>query len=405
MKFILALALGLGSAVAFGKNAPPEIGFVEIRPGRQLHVEHYPAQNGRPTLFVANGLTFSTTDYRNLTRALKDLDPDLGIVLWDMVGMGETLLLDPPVRQRIPVEGQVADLRDLKKALRLTGQASLAGLSYGGAVALKYSTLHPEDFSHFIAIAPMLERLSDQDMWIRHMARMHMIWAAASPFPFATRFWDTVQQNLVSYMITWYRAISPGQGKSRADLEKDFARLSATDWWRESLLSAGVPDPNNYDEVYDYYLRILIYATYWMAEPSVLENQYKLEGVFRMVQGVKDWNALQAAKDYPKRKIHAMAAVQDEHVKIDRADAFWRSVPEEARASYLRLNYSRHKITSEWPRVTAVWLLNIINGNPELNQGYVFEGDAIDKKAVHDATIIPLDKVGFCEALLQTPTR
>lgn len=402
MKFIFILVLGFGCAAAFGKNAPPDIGVIEVRRGHKLYVEHYPAQNGRPTIFVANGLTFSTNDYRNLTRSLKDLDPDVGIVLWDMVGMGETLLLDPPVRNRIPIEEQIRDLKDLKSALKINGPASLAGLSYGGAVTLKYSTLHPHDFDHFIAIAPMLERLPDQDMWIRHMARMHMIWASASPVPFAARFWQTVQQNLVSYIWTWCRAIAPDAGKSRQDLEEKIADLSATEWWRNALLSAGVPDPHNFDEVYDYYLRILIYATYWMAEPSVLENQYKLEGVFRMVQGVKDWNAMDAAKLYPKRKIHALVALQDEHVKIERADTFWRSVPEEARASYLRLNYSRHKITSEWPRVSAVWLLNILNNNPELQQGHVFEGDAVDKKAIHGNTVIPLDKVGFCETFLRT---
>ncbi len=397
MKIFIALVLCFGSAVAFGKNTPLT-GVVEVRPGHNLYVEHYPAQNGRPTLFVANGLTFSTEDYQSLARALKELDPDVGLVLWDMVGMGETLLLDPPVRQRIPIEDQVQDLKDLKRTLRITGKSSLAGLSYGGALTLKYSTLHPEDFDHFIAFAPMLERLEEQDMWIRHMARVHMLWA---PYPYSRYFADVVFSNVLDYMITWYRALHPNQTKSKDELKKEFDHLTVKDWWQDSMMAAGLPDPRNFEDVYDYYLRILIYSTYWMAEPSVLDNRFKLEGVFRMVQGVKDWNAMAAAKDYPKGKIHAIAALQDEHVKIGRADAFWKSVPKDARASYLRLNYSRHKITTEWPKVSAVWLLNILNENPELNHGSTFKGDPIDKVAVHGSTVIPLDKVGSCESVLR----
>lgn len=400
MKFIISLALGLASCAAFGKNAP-FTGFIEVRAGHKLHVEHYPARNGRPTLFVANGLTFDTRDYASLVRALRDLDPDVGVVLWDMVGMGETLLLDPPVRDRIPVENQVQDLKDLKRALGITGKASLAGLSYGGAVTLKYSTLHPQDFDNFIAIAPMLERLPEQDMWIRHMARMHMIWAASSPFPFNGYYWTVLQSNLLDYIIGWYRALHPGEPKSRDDLRQEFDRMIGKDWLRDTMLASGLPDPRNFEDVYDYYLRILIYSTYWMAEPSVLENRFKLEGVFRMVQGVKNWNAMDAAKDYPKGKVHALVALQDEHVKIDRADLFWKSVPKDARASYLRLNQSRHKITTEWPRVSAVWLLNILNENPDLNRGYTFRGDAIDKTAIHGSILIPLDKVDSCEPLLR----
>lgn len=399
MKNLILFALCFGTALAYGKGAP-STGLVEVRHGRKIYVEHYPAAPDRPTLFVANGLTFSTRDYHALANALRELDPGVGIVLFDMVGMGDTLLIDPPVKNRIPIEEQIRDVRDLLHALKINGHVSLAGLSYGGAIALKYSTVFPTDFDAYIALAPMLERLPQQDMWIRNMTTWHMMYGAFLPTN-ANYFYSTLLKTTVENMVSWHLLTYPGAKERREELiERYQGLLKSADWWQELNRNSYMPDPTSYEQVYDYYLRILIYTTYWIPEPSVLENPYKLEGVFRMVQGVKDWNAMEAAKLFPKGKIHALAAVQDEHVKIDRMDAFWDHVPREARASYLRLNYTRHKISTEWPKVTAVWLLNILNKNPELNRGYTFSGDPIDKEAVHGSIRIPLNKVGQCESLL-----
>ena len=374
-KYIL-LSLLLSTASVHGKSTFLP-GFIEIRKGHKIYTEHYPAARGRPTLFVANGLTFSTKDYVNFAAALRKLDPGVGIVLYDMTGMGQTLLVDPPVKTGISIEDQVRDLRDLKRAMKITGPASLAGLSYGGALTLKYSTIHPDDFDHYIAMAPMLERLPEQDSWIRNMARWHIM--SASVFPLNFEYYiSTLRQNSVQNMVSWLG---------------------------ESLESKNLPDPSDFEAVYDFYLRILIYTTYWIPEPGVLDNPFKLEGVYRMVQGVKGWNAMDAAKNYPVGKIHALAGRQDEHVKFARMEAFWSSVPERARGSFLKLDSSRHKISTEWPMVTAAWILNILNNHPDLNRGLAFDGDPIRGEAVNGAITIPLkssNKAGLCESLLRT---
>jgi pimeloyl-ACP methyl ester carboxylesterase len=373
-----------------------------VRPGHKLYVEHYPAAPGRPTLFMANGLTFSTRDYENLKTALRQLDPGVGLVLWDMSAMGESLLEEAPITHAVPIETQVEDLHLLKRELGLTGRAVLAGLSYGGALALKTSLIYPNDFDQFVAIAPMLERLPDQDMWIRNMAQWHMMSAALFPANFGY-FISSVLNYCLQNAVSWHYVLYPSETRSRADITEHYQKMLATaDWLTNKLKPSQLPNPNNFEEVYDFYLRILIYSTYWIPEPTVLENPFKLEGIFRMVQGVKDWNAFKAARNLPPGKIHAIAAMDDEFVKSDRMNLFWEEIPRSARASFLRMKMSRHKVTNIWPKQTAAWLLQILAHNPDLNQGYIFEGNPMANEAIHDSIRIPLNKEAHCETFLGT---
>lgn len=400
MKKTFLLFLLVNTAATFAKTMRLEQ-MVEVRPGHRLYVQHRPAAPGRPTLFMANGLTFSTKDYDGFADAMKQLDPGVGLVLWDMVGMGKTLLAKAPANYRIPIEEQVEDLHALKSALGIHGQVALAGLSYGGALTLKHALTYPDDFDAYIPIAPMLERLPSQDMWIRqmtvwHMTSAHMFWN----FSF---FVNNLRSLCVRNMLSWHRMFFPSEDRGEAELTEHYQKALHSMDWMTTLNNETLPDPNDFEAVYDFYLRILIYTTYWIPEPGVLENPFKLEGIFRMVQGVKEWNAHDIAARLPDHKIHAIAALQDEHVKIDRMDAFWDKIPDRAKASYLHLNMSQHKVPTQWPRSTAAWILQILNRNPELQRGFTFEGNPLFGYATHDRVKIPLDqdKEGNCEPLLR----
>jgi len=350
MKNIILALLLLSTASVYGKSSSID-GMVEIRPGVSLYVEHYPAAPGKPTVFLANGLTYSTRQYTPIIKALRDLEPGLGVVAWDMQGMGKTLLENLDVRKAsIPLEGQARDLHDLVKALRIPGPISLMGLSYGGSLALLYATLFPDEFDNFITFAPMVERLAEQD-------------------------------TLLNGWVTAHKLMYP-------------------------------LDPRNEDELYDHYLRIWIYSTYPAAEPIILENPWKLEAVFRMVQGVKNFNAFKKAAHFPVGKMHLIAAVNDEHVKIRRLDEFWNKIPEQSRASFLRLHSSKHKIPEQWPKEAAAWVWQILTKNLHLQRGLTFEGDPFEAVAEHGPIRVALERsaliamyfnqAGDCESLLRT---
>lgn len=315
-------------------------GFIQIRRDQRLYVEYKKAAPGKPTLVLANGLTYSTRQWNDFADAVERLDPGVGLVLYDMEGQGQTLLDKAPITFDIPMEHQVRDLRDLMLTLNIPGPVSLVGLSYGGGVALYYASVFPDDFDHYIVLAPFIERLESQDKIINNWIRYH-------------------------------RSLHPWDGRSD-------------------------------DELYDWYLRALVTTTYPTAEPIILENPFKLEGVFRMVKGAKHWQAIDKANDLPRRKIHVVAAEKDEHVKLPRLNLLVDAYKDSALASYMILEGSRHKIPETEPEFSAAWALLIANEHPLLKTGNTFRGNPINgeaRSATHVLKVVP--KVGSCESELR----
>lgn len=343
MRFIFIALLTLTTFQGFARDSGADDssinGFVQIRDDQRLWVEHRKAKNGKPTIFFANGLTWSTREWKPLVAALNKLDPEFGIVLYDMQGMGRTLLDKAPVTWEIPFESQIHDLKALVENLNIQGPKVIAGLSYGGAVVLEYLARYPDDFEKGIAMAPFLERLPDQDQWIRGMIQM-----TRRMFPF---------------------------------------------------------NPKTDDELYDYWLRQLVYGTYPSAEPIILENPYKIEAIFRMVKGAKDWRALDVAKKLPHKKLHLLAGQEDPFVRLPWLQSFWQATIEASRASFLILRNTAHKLPQERPEIVAAWMMHIFSENPVLNKGLTFEGDPYAKKAKSGNITLPLDKVNFCDFALR----
>ncbi|MGZ3723783.1 MAG: alpha/beta fold hydrolase [Bdellovibrionales bacterium] len=316
-----------------------EKGFVQIRPGQRLYVEYRKAAPGKTTIFLENGLTWSTTQWKPLVDALDKIDPSIGIVLYDMVGMGKTLLDKAPVNYDIPFENQVKDLKDLYDTLKIQGPLVLSGLSYGGAVAIEYLSRYPNDFGKVIAMAPFLEKLPDQDKWI-----LQSIAATRQMFPF---------------------------------------------------------NPASDEELYDYFLRQLVYTTYPMQEPIMLENPYKTEGVFRMVKGAKTWRAADAIANLPAGKLHLMAGAKDPFVQLPWLQNFWQALPVADRASFIIYRDTEHKLPEIRPDFTAAWVNEIINNNPAIKGGLVFDGDPVAGVATSGSIVIPLHKESACETILR----
>lgn len=336
-----SIVLGLGLLLPLFANARAglfEKGFLEIRPGYRLYVEHRVAQKGKPTIFCLNGLTWSTRDWNSFVAAYDKIDPGVGFVLYDMKGMGQTLLSMGPVRETITLEEQLQDLVDLEKKLKIDGQINVIGLSYGGGLALLLASKYPHLFDQIVAVSPFIARITAQDDMIRKA-------------------------------ITWTRTYFPA-------------------------------NPMTDDELYDFYLRNLVYSTYPLAEPVVTENGYKLEAIFRMVQGARKFSAKSLAANIRRANVHVMGAINDPYVLDTELKDFWASLNGKG-LSYLRVTDTGHKIPTERPELVASWLKQILNKNPELYKGLEFLGDAIKAEARAGNVTIPLSRVGFCETILR----
>lgn len=312
--------------------------FVEIRPGYKMYVEHRVAQKGKKTIWCLNGLTWSTRDWNAFVEKYDKIDPGVGFVLYDMKGMGQTLLQHGPVRETITLEEQLQDLVDLKAKLNVQGESSVIGLSYGGGLALLLAAKYPHLFDQIVAVSPFIAKITAQDKIIRQS-------------------------------IAWTRANFP-------------------------------MNPMSDDELYDFYLRYLIFTTYPMAEPIVLENQYKLEAIFRMVQGARRFSAKSIAAEIGHANVHIVGAIDDAFVIDSELQDFWNAL-DGAGLSYLRVTSTGHKIPTERPELMAGWMKEILNKNPDLYKGLEFLGDAVKGEARSGNVTIPLSKVGFCETVLR----
>jgi pimeloyl-ACP methyl ester carboxylesterase len=339
MKTLVLLALSW-STLAFARTQSTFTkSFVQVSEKRKLYTEVRLPQNGKPTLYLVNGLTYSTEQWKPFAEALSKIDPDLGLVLYDMEGMGQTLLAEAPVYWDIPFENQVADLHTLKQKLAIPGPSFALGLSYGGAVILAEASENPSDFDGYIAMSPFIERIPEQDVWIKN--------------------------SIVAYRMT----------------------------------PVGIMDPRSDDELYDVYLRTLVYTTYPAAEPIVLENPYKLEAIYRMVKGAKNWSAVGRVARFPKGKMHVVAARDDEYVKFDRMQIFLEAAKRKLNSTAI-FEHSHHKIPEEEPGLAAAWVYQILSGNPNLAKGLTFDVDPATDTATSGGLSIPLRQKSSCESLL-----
>lgn len=306
---LLGVAIVAAASLASAKD--DFAGFIEIRKNHELYVRWTKAQPGQPTVVLLNGLTYTTKQWDDFANVL--IHQGLGVVRYDMFGMGETLLKYAPLFRPVSYQEQVEDLDQLTQQLGLDGKLNIVGLSYGGGIAMAFGATYPERVRNLVLMAPYTQPLEDQDKWVR------------------SQIWYT-------------RQVQP---------------------W----------NPASDDDLYDYYLRQIVFTSYPMVEPVVLENPFKLEGVFRMVQGIRKWTSDQAVGLLPRRTVHLMIAGNDQYLKRHVMEEFWASVPAEVRASVIVVNNSEHKIPEAVPFFSGSWVAEIARRNPVVSGGREFDAD------------------------------
>ena len=295
--------------------SPAHAGVLDVQ-GRKIYVDYAPAAAGEPTLVLLNGLTYSTANWDAYVKELERRRPGLGVLRFDMIAMGQTLLEGThPVNYAVPYTDQVELTAKLMGQLGIRS-AFVAGLSYGGGIAVAFGAAHPELVEQLVLMAPFTEPLKAMDQFINNEV-------AANRFTFSL-------------------------------------------------------NPATNDELYDYFLHQFIFATYPSLEPSVLDNDYKLEGVFRMVQGIRKYDTLEDAKGLPALSTHLLVAGRDQYIEKEVQNRFWKAVPLAARASRIDIAGTEHKMPEAIPAFAAAWTVEILSHRPELNRGLTFQGNPDD---------------------------
>lgn len=295
-------------------------GFVKIHEGQELFVIWNKAAVGKPTVVLLNGLTYTTAQWTAMTQALTVLG--VGVVRYDMEGMGQTLIRDGFPLAIIPIKNQVSDLKELLVALKIPTPYNLVGLSYGGGMGIAFAEEYPEDIGALVAMAPYTKPIQGQDEAIRKQIKQTRITFPLNP---------------------------------------------ATD-----------------DELYDYFLKQMVYLTYPSAEPIILEHPWKLEAVFRMAQGIRKWNALGALDKMPNANFHLMIADEDQYVARETMDELWDLLPVEKRGSLMVIEETEHKVPEFAPNFAAAWVYKVLTSKELFHTGVEFTGSPYTGTVTYD---------------------
>lgn len=268
--------------------ATPEKMWVPVSPSKELYVEYYAPAEGQPTVVLLHGLTYTTHQWKAFIKELTKRG--LGVVCYDMEGMGQTLLKYAPIKATIPLTSQIDDLHILLKKMKIQKPYNLLGLSYGGGVGFGYAVKHPKNVGHLILMAPYMKPLEKVDTYIKSQ-------------------------------VAATRLLNPF-------------------------------NPYTDDQVYEFYFRQFVYQTYPLQEPIVLENRYKLEAVFRMSYGV-DAFIPENNTHKLKVTTHLIVADKDQYFPITEYQQFWNLFPEETKANFIIIKNSEHKIPEAQPAQAA----------------------------------------------------
>lgn len=270
-------------------------GFINIG-NKELYVDYVAPKNNQPTVVLLNGLTYSTVQWAKMASFLKNRGA--GILMYDMDGMGQTLLKYGVKTEPYFYMDQVDDLDNLLSVLNIPRPYNIAGLSYGGGILAGYLAKYPRRVQHAIFMAPYTQALEQQDQWIKSQ-----IWATRQMFPY-NKYSD--------------------------------------------------------DQLYDYFLRQICYSTYPVAEPIVLENPLKLEGVFRMTQGIRKFKVIDVVDKFPSDSVYLLIAENDQYIPRHVLTEFWDAIPKRAKVSMTIAPNSEHKIPEAQPEFAAKYIYNII---------------------------------------------
>jgi hypothetical protein len=124
-------------------------------------------------------------------------------------------------------------------------------------------------------------------------------------------------------------------------------------------------------------LKIQILTTYPQAEPSILRFPGKIDGVFRLVQGVRRWRVESVLAALGSRPIHLVTADLDQYVpKLDFVN-FWNRLPPQSRKSYLNVLFSEHKVPERYPFFLSRWIQKIVNRQKLAWSGKAYAGNPL----------------------------
>jgi len=151
--------------------------------GKKIHYEIY--GEGKP-IVILNGIMMSTYSWHQF---LSSLSANNQLILVDFFDQGQSDNYEEEYDQILQVEV----VKTLLDKLKLT-DITLVGISYGGAVALKFAATYPSDISKLIVFNTAIQSGDWQraigDSWILSKNDPDNFYATTIPLVYATDFYN-----------------------------------------------------------------------------------------------------------------------------------------------------------------------------------------------------------------------
>lgn len=174
MKLLLFALFSIGS-MANAALQPSFQGFVPVKSGTEIYVEHYAPKGTQPTVVLVNGLVYNIHRWDPYTEELTR--KGFGVVRYYFRGQLDSLLREVEIHKTpkffeggFTYQDLASELNDVLNQLKITGKVSVVGLSYGGSIAAEFASSYPRRVDQLILMAPLVVSLDHYDpmgAWIR----------------------------------------------------------------------------------------------------------------------------------------------------------------------------------------------------------------------------------------------
>lgn len=268
--------------------------------GHEVFYKYHKNPNEKGVLVFLNGLSDDTSSWKHVVDYFHH---DHSYILVDLLGQGKTLLRQIEKDEtsfRFSVETQCEALTALLQHLHLARKIQLIGFSYGGGIALKWASQHPQRIQKLILLLPFIIRL-DQ----------------AYPI---NRFWWQ-QFNTVKSL--------PGIFGRQAQM---------------------------WEKVYQNFLHEYMHHRYTERIPNKLER----EAAIQLSEEIMNFNSFEILNLLPEHSTYLLTVDRDTLIPNSLYHELWDRLPTNIRQAWLKISGGHHLLLEEAPLLVAQWLEKII---------------------------------------------
>lgn len=365
------------SFATFGRDLPSGdiSGFVEVAPHESLFYRLYKGTTRSPRsgkiVVFENGLTQDTEHWAETIPEV--LKTGASVLLYDPILQGQSLkkfaaeevlpwpylaglrylrplLMDKNFvvsqRPQIPSltgEQQADQLALLLKKLNVRQPIDLVGLSRGGGVGLEFAAKYSSSVRNLIAVAPYAFPMPSQDELIREILRRSFHVDESNP---------------------------------------------------------------EFEEYYDYVLRVIVLSTYAGSEPTALKwGPIQLLGIASQAEQFRHQQTERLVKKLPPHSFTLVVAGDDSYIPRAHMHKLWHLTPVESRRAIVVVEGVEHKINESVGPYLGGLIAAVVTDRPEFSGGHAWVGHPEKGTLVEARSHVRLElpQASICENLLLRP--